>query len=51
MQKANGRVKTYPLFVDLDVKLILNNFSGVKMDFRFDKKSEQLALMTKTIRR
>ena len=30
---------------DLSHKLISNNFSGVKMDFRFRKKSEQLALM------
>ena len=37
--------KTYSLFVDLSDKLISNNFSGVKMDFRFRKKSEQLALM------
>ena len=38
-------VKTQPLFVDLSGKLISNNFSGVKMDFHFHKKSEHLALM------
>ena len=35
------------MFVDLSDKFISNNFSGVKMDFRFPKKSEQLALMLK----
>ena len=38
-------VKTQSLFVDLTEKLISTNFSGVKMDFRFYKKSEQLTLM------
>ena len=38
-------VKTELLFVDLIDNLISNNFSCVKMDFRFRKKSEQLALM------
>ena len=36
--------KTQFLFVDSRVKLISNIFSCVKMDFRFHKKSEQLAL-------
>ena len=40
-------VKTELLFVDLTDKLISNIFSGVKMDFRFLKKSEQLALILK----
>ena len=38
-------VKTQSLFVDLNHKLISDKFSGVKTDFRFDKKSEQLALV------
>ena len=38
-------VKTQSLFVDLNGKLISNNFSGVKMDFRCRKKTEHLALM------
>ena len=38
-------VKTESLFAHLSGKLISNNFSGVKIDFRFHKKSEQLALM------
>ena len=33
------------MFVDLSHKFNSNNFFGVKMDFRFRKKSEQLALM------
>ena len=37
------------LFVDLSGKLISNNFTGAKMDFRFHKKSEQLALMPYSI--
>ena len=32
--------KIQSLYVDLNGKLISNNFSGVKMDFRFHKKSE-----------
>ena len=39
-------VKTHFLFADLCDKLTSNNFSGVKMDFRFRRKSEQLALVT-----
>ena len=38
-------VKTRSLFVDLSSKLISNIFSGVKIDFLFHKKLEQLALM------
>ena len=38
-------VKTQSLFVDLASKLISNNFSGVKIDFQFHKKSEQLVLI------
>ena len=38
-------VKTQLIFVDLSHKLISNNFSDVKMDFRVRKKSEQLTLM------
>ena len=37
-------VKTLSLFVDLSDKLISNIFSGVKINFRFRKKSEQLAV-------
>ena len=37
--------KTQALFDDLSGKLISNIFSGVKIDFRFHKKSEQLAFM------
>ena len=33
------------MFLYLSDKLISNNFSGVKIDFRFHKKSEQLAFM------
>ena len=40
-------VKTELLFVNLIDNLIFNNFSGVEVDFRFHKKSEQLALMLK----
>ena len=42
-------VKTQSLFVDLRGKLISNIFSGIKMDFRFREKSQQLALMASTL--
>ena len=38
-------IKTYFMFVELSNKLISDKFFGVKIDFRFRKKSEQLALM------
>ena len=40
-------VKAEFLFVDLTGKLISNYFSGMKMNFRFCKKTEQLGLMDK----
>ena len=44
-------VKTKSLIVELFGKIISNNYSIVKMDFRFHKKSEQLALMYTDIQR
>ena len=43
-------VKTQLLFVNLRDNFISNNFSGMKMDFCFRKKSEQLALMVMYIK-
>ena len=42
-------VKTQSLFIYLSYKLISKNFSGIKMDFRFREKSQQLALMASTL--